>query len=65
MDISVFTDLAKTPQPEDLRLPLAGTLKHCEIRDFVINYYPATKEEWFVSAKKYGWSYRIKDKKEQ
>ena len=49
MDISVFTDLAKTPQPEDLRLPLAGTLKHCEIRDFVINYYPATKEEWFVS----------------
>ena len=50
MDISVFTGLAKTPQPEDLRLPLAGTLKHWdEIRDFVINYYPATKEEWFVS----------------
>ena len=64
MDISVFTDLTKNPQTKDLKFPLAATLKFWkEIRNFVFEQYPTAKEEWFVSVKKYGWSFRIKDKK--
>ena len=34
-----------------------------EIRDFVIEKYPLTIEEWHVSVKKFGWGFRIKDSK--
>ncbi len=64
MDTSIFTDLNKKPQTSDLKTPLAEKfLLWMEIRDFVFDNYPAAVEEWHVSIKKYGWGFRIKDKK--
>jgi hypothetical protein len=34
-----------------------------EIRDQVYEQYPAAAEEWNFPGKKYGWSFRIKDKR--
>ena len=64
MDTSVFMDLKKEPQTEDLQVPLGKTFDlWMEIRDFVFEQYPKAVEEWHVSIKKYGWGFRIKDKK--
>ena len=64
MDVSIFTDLKKKPQTSELEVPLAKTFSlWIEIRDFVLENYPAAVEEWHVSVKKYGWGFRIKDKK--
>lgn len=64
MDTSVFMDLNKMPQTADLKSPLGKTFNlWMEIRDFVFEKYPKAVEEWKVWVKKYGWGYRIKDKK--
>jgi hypothetical protein len=57
-------DLAKTPETADLVIPLGNTFTIWkEIRDFVFEKYPASIEEWHISVQKYGWGFRIKDKK--
>jgi hypothetical protein len=64
MDTSIFMDLSKIPEITDLAFPLSKTYPIWkEIRDFVIEKYPAAIEEWHVAVKKYGWGFRIKDKK--
>jgi len=64
METSIFMDLTKTPITSDLVIPLSKTLAvWLEIRNFVFEKYPAAIEEWHVSVKKYGWGFRIKDKK--
>lgn len=64
MDTSIFMDLSKIPVNSDLEIPLDMAYAFwIEIRDFVFEKYPAAVEEWHVSVKKYGWGYRIKDKK--
>lgn len=64
MDTSVFIDLAKTPGAADLEILIGSTYPiWMEIRNFVFEKYPAAIEEWHVAVKKYGWSFRIKDKK--
>ena len=64
METSVFMDLQKQPKTEDLIIPLGKTFGWwMQIRDFVFELYPNAKEEWHVSVKKYGWGFRIKDKK--
>lgn len=64
METSIFMDLTKTPKSIDLVIPLAKTFDiWTEIRRFVFEKYPAAVEEWHVSVKKYGWGFRIKDKK--
>jgi hypothetical protein len=64
METSIFMDLTKTPNASDLEVPLGKTLNVWnEIRDFVFEKYPAAIEEWHISVKKYGWGFRIKDKK--
>lgn len=64
MDTSVFMDLTKTPQTNELKIALRRTYLLWEkIRDFVFEKYPAAIEEWHTSVKKYGWIYRIKDNK--
>lgn len=64
MDISIFTDKSRIPTGEDLQTAL-GTLavNWMKIREFVWNKYPTAKEEWNFPGAKYGWSFRIKDKK--
>lgn len=64
MDTSIFTDLNLRPCTEDLKTPLGTNFQHwMETRDYVFSQYPQAMEEWHVSVKKYGWSFRIKDKK--
>lgn len=64
MDTSIFMDLTKIPETADLVIPLGNTFPFWkEISDFVLEKYPAAIEEWHISVKKYGWIFRIKDKK--
>ncbi|KAF0238717.1 MAG: hypothetical protein FD181_718 [Prolixibacteraceae bacterium] len=63
MDKSIFMELSKTPETVDLEMPLGKTFPiWMEIRDFVLEKYPAAVEEWHIAVKKYGWGFRIKDK---
>jgi hypothetical protein len=64
MDTSIFTDKAEIP--DDFMLSgalgdLFGTWM--SIREYVFQVYPKASEEWNLPGQKYGWSFRIKDKK--
>lgn len=64
METSIFTELSKSPETNDLVIPLGNTFPvWMEIRDFVFGKYPAAVEEWHISVKKFGWGFRIKDMK--
>jgi hypothetical protein len=64
METSIFTDKTKTPDNAMLREAL-GDLHTAwmKIRDYVFEVYPKSTEEWNSPGPKYGWSFRIKDKK--
>jgi len=64
MDISIFTDKEKIPANDELTAAL-GSLYNVwmDIRNYVYQKYPEAVEEWNYPGKKYGWSFRIKDKK--
>lgn len=52
------------PGDEDLQEALGESYVLWKtIRDRVFEEYPAGKEEWNFPGKKYGWSFRIKDKR--
>jgi len=64
MDHSIFMDRASIPTDEDLKQALGSKYElWMEIRAEVLQKYPGGKEEWNFPGKKYGWSFRIKDKK--
>jgi hypothetical protein len=59
---SIFTDKNKIPDDDDLKKSLGDTYQLWQtIKDYVILKYPKGFESWNCS--KYGWSFRIKDKK--
>jgi len=61
---SIFMDKAKMPETKELAHHLNDTFKYwLAIRDFVFQKYPKAFEEWNHSGAKYGWNFRIKDKK--
>ena len=63
-DTSIFQDKAMMPTERDLRDSLGNTFDlWIRIRDFVMEQYPKGMGEWNFPGKKYGWSFRIKDKK--
>lgn len=63
-DQSVFMDKAAPPTALDLKAKLGRSLQYWqELEQFVLDQYPAGKKEWNFPGKKYGWSYRIKDKR--
>jgi len=63
-DISIFTDKATEPANQDLVDRLASSYALWQhIYDFVFRQYPKGVAEWNYPGKKYGWSFRIKDKK--
>ena len=63
-DISIFSDKAIKPTDKDLIERLGSTYNlWIQIHDFVMEKYPGGLAEWNYPGKKYGWSYRIKDKK--
>jgi hypothetical protein len=64
MDASIFTN--KDEIPDDFLLSAAlGDLfgVWMNIREYVLDVYPMATEEWNLPGQKYGWSFRIKDKK--
>jgi len=64
MDISIFQDKSKQPNVADLKNALGNTLDlWITLRDYVFEKYPDALEVWYYSGEKYGWSFRIKDKK--
>lgn len=64
MDISIFTDKTQKPAESEVQARLKDTYKFWnELREFVLLKYPDAKEEWNYPGKKYGWSFRMKDKK--
>jgi hypothetical protein len=63
-DLSIFQDKLTMPTDKYLVDKLDST--YClwiQLHDFVIEKYPGGIAEWNYSGKKYGWNYRIKDKK--
>jgi len=62
--MSIFPDKAVQPTDKDLRDKLGSAYTTwMKIRTLVLEQYPGGKEEWNYPGKKYGWSFRIKDKK--
>jgi hypothetical protein len=64
MDSSIFMDNRLKPDNKDLKDALGETeylwqlfRDHCHLK------YPAAIDEWNYSGEKYGWSFRIKDKR--
>ncbi|MEZ5198133.1 MAG: DUF3788 domain-containing protein [Bacteroidales bacterium] len=63
-EISIFTDKSIIPETDALRQAIGPSYEWWKsIRDYVFEKYPAAVEEWNYPGKKYGWSFRIKDKK--
>lgn len=64
VDISIFQDKAIKPTDKDLPEKLGSSHQWwIQLHNFVLNEYPNGLAEWNYPGKKYGWSYRIKDKK--
>lgn len=62
--ISIFTDKKVQPANAHLRIALAETYEYWkEIITLTDKLFPENIKEWFVSGAKYGWAFRIKDKK--
>ena len=64
MDMSIFPDKSNIPDQDALIYAL-GDMKTLwdTLRDYVFQKYPDAVEGWNYPGKKYGWSFRIKDKK--
>ncbi|NQU32864.1 MAG: DUF3788 domain-containing protein [Bacteroidetes bacterium] len=63
-DHSVFMDKQIIPTNEDLLTNLGATYKFwTQLKEYIFEQYPDGKEDWNFPGKKYGWSFRIKDKK--
>jgi hypothetical protein len=63
-DTSIFPEHSAQPTEQELSEKLATCYSFwVHIRDFVIGKYPTAIAEWNFPGKKYGWSFRIKDKK--
>jgi hypothetical protein len=64
MDTSIFKDKKRIPGVKDLAEALGGTAHLWQaLQDYVKLRFPDARPEWNYSGEKYGWSFRIKDKK--
>jgi hypothetical protein len=64
MDSSVFKDKKKVPDDDDLAEALGSSCGLWRsLHDYVHLKNPAAFDEWSYAGEKYGWSFRIKDKK--
>jgi len=62
--ISVFQDKDQLPDAQGLKIQLGDTYAYWNnIHDFVLDHYPKAVELWSFISKKYGWGYRLKDKR--
>ena len=64
MALSIFDDKAKQPTKQMLAKALGRQYDLWkEIAEYVVEKYPNAIEEWKYPGVKYGWSFRLKDKK--
>lgn len=64
MDTSIFMDKKVVPTSTDLTMTLSSTYGFwVSIEEYAHLKYPAAVNEWNYSGDKYGWNFRIKDKK--
>jgi hypothetical protein len=64
MDQSIFLNKKDIPSMDDLRIKLGKKYDLWnQIRSFIAVKYPGAIQEWNYPGEKYGWSFRIKDKK--
>ena len=63
-DRSIFPNKENPPTEKDLSAGIGASLSNWKlIQKEVRNRYPEPKEEWNFAGKKFGWSFRMKDKK--
>jgi hypothetical protein len=61
---SIFLEKDITPTVKDLKKALGGTFGIWQtLAEFTKKSYPGATEEWKFASAKYGWSFRISDKK--
>ncbi len=61
---SIFMNKESEPTRQELKKALGKTFESwLDLSDFTKLAYPAAVSEWNYSGAKYGWSYRISDKK--
>ena len=61
---SIFTDKEITPTTNDLKKALGDTYDTWQsLVKYIKKVYPEASEEWKYTGEKYGWSFRINDKK--
>jgi len=61
---SIFLDKSKRPGEAELKTVLNKTFPYWKsIEEFTLKTMPAAKGIWHFSGAKFGWSYRISDKK--
>jgi hypothetical protein len=64
MDTSIFSDKNQLPCITELETALGDTYEIWKtIVDYVHSKYPTALDEWNYPGTKYGWNFRIKDKK--
>jgi Protein of unknown function (DUF3788) len=61
---SVFTNKSATPTEIQLQEALGATYVYWQtFAEHTLKLYPEATSEWHFSSEKFGWSFRIKDKK--
>ena len=64
MDNNIFTDKKDIPNDKKLAESLGNVYQLWnEIKDYAYLKYPKATDEWHFPGEKYGWSFRVKDKK--
>ncbi|MBK7029085.1 MAG: DUF3788 family protein [Bacteroidales bacterium] len=64
METSVFSDKSQPPSEQILAEALETTYPlWTALRQYVHEQYPTAEDQWNFPGAKYGWSFRVKDKK--
>ena len=61
---SIFTNKLIEPSTDDLETALKDTFPHwSNLIEYVLERYPKATADWKFSGNKFGWSYRLSDRK--
>lgn len=61
---SIFTDKAATPTAQDLATALGAAAALWDaIRDYTLELFPEAVPEWKCPSERFGWGFRLSDKK--
>lgn len=61
---SIFTNKDAKPITNDLEAALGNTYEIWQdLANFAKKQYPSATEDWYFSGEKYGWNFRVNDKK--